>query len=80
MKNEYFKLKHCQNSVRTEVLTLYVESNNMNAINLYQRNGFRVEITQNSFLTSKLINNKKWHFMVWENNCNNRNNQWKKHY
>lgn len=60
-------IKQCQNSVSTKVLTLYVASNNMNAINLYQRNGFRVQITQNSLLTGKLVNNKKWHFMVWEN-------------
>ncbi|MBD9366982.1 GNAT family N-acetyltransferase [Leuconostoc mesenteroides] len=60
-------IKQCQNNVSTKTLTLYVASNNMNAINLYQKNSFRMQITQNSLLTSKIINNKKWHFMVWEN-------------
>ncbi|MBZ6009788.1 GNAT family N-acetyltransferase [Leuconostoc gelidum] len=60
-------IKQCQNNVSTKILTLYVASNNTNAINLYQKNSFHMQITQNSLLTSKLINNKKWHFMVWEN-------------
>lgn len=60
-------IKQCQNNVSTKSLTLYVASNNMNAINLYQKNGFHVQITQKSLLTGKLVHNKKWHFMVWEN-------------
>ncbi|MGY3701181.1 GNAT family N-acetyltransferase [Leuconostoc gelidum] len=60
-------IQKCQDSVITKKVTLYVAANNTSAIDLYQKNGFRTQIIQNSMLSGKLVNNKKWCFMTWEN-------------
>lgn len=60
-------IQKCQDSVITKKVTLYVAANSTSAIDLYQKNGFRTQIIQNSMLSGKLVNNKKWCFMTWEN-------------
>lgn len=60
-------IQKCKDIAITKKVTLYVAANNTSAIDLYQKNDFRTQIVQSSMLSGKIINNKKWYFMTWEN-------------
>jgi len=47
--------------------TLHVAANNKGAINLYERQGFQFQKFQSSFLTSLLLKEKEWHYMINKN-------------
>ncbi|MBF4692208.1 GNAT family N-acetyltransferase [Fusibacter ferrireducens] len=47
--------------------TLYVAAHNRRAINLYERQGFRVKKSQSSLLTTLLLGEKAWHYMMYIN-------------
>ncbi|MDT2831440.1 N-acetyltransferase [Vagococcus carniphilus] len=48
-----------------EFLSLYVAASNTRALRLYQRKGFTILDTGNSYIRKKLISEEKWHYMVW---------------
>ncbi len=45
--------------------TLHVAANNKGAMDLYERLGFHVKKNQSSFLTSLLLKETGWYYMVW---------------
>ncbi len=47
--------------------TLHVAVNNKGAINLYKSQGFQVKKLQRSFLTSLLLREKEWNYMMYIN-------------
>ena len=49
-----------------EFLSLYVAASNTRALRLYQRKGFTIVETGNSFIRKKLISEEKWHYMIWK--------------
>lgn len=48
-------------------LTLHVAGGNQQARSLYERVGFRVKKTTRSSLSSLLLGEQEWHYMVWMN-------------
>ncbi|MFC6346307.1 GNAT family N-acetyltransferase [Vagococcus carniphilus] len=55
-----------QDILPNEFLSLYVAASNTRALRLYQRKGFTIVETGNSFIRKKLISEEKWHYMIWK--------------